>query len=398
MTVNKIKLGVIFGGMSSEHEVSLASARSLLEAVDRDRYQVTELGILKNGCWVTGEGAHCYLVSQAEQTLLPVGMEEVLRLAYSRLTAKTADLLPPAEIRQAVAEALQAKLEISRGPLPEFSRSDFSLSSLDVVFPVLHGLYGEDGTIQGLLEIAQVAIVGCGVLASAVAMDKIITKEVLASVDVPQVRWFGGSAAELLRNTVQLEEIIQEKLGGFPVFVKPANLGSSFGISKVKHPEELLAALRFAAAYDRRLLIEEAISGRELEIAVLGHEEIEVSPVLSEIIPYREFYDYEAKYFDAGTRIELPAQVSPQVLERAQELARRAFRAIDGCGMARIDFFYRERTDELLLSEINTIPGFTRISQYPALMLAAGYNYQKLIDRLIDIALKRREELSQLKM
>ena len=369
----KKKLGVIFGGVSSEHEVSLASAKSVLEAVDRSRYEVTEIGIAKDGRWIVGKGALLCLLDAGDRRLFPDGMAQYLDQSRAELDSCKADLAS------------------SKGRLPEFADSRFSLTGLDVVFPVLHGTLGEDGTIQGLLAVAGVAVVGCGVLASAVAMDKALTKRLLDAVGIPQPRWLLLEDPQAGAGAATLDDDIDQGLGGYPVFVKPANAGSSVGITKVHNRAALDDAIREAYRHDRRVLIEQAITGRELEIGVLGDEQIVVSPVVAEIIPEREFYDYEAKYLAGSTRIELPVRLPSTVVEQIQSLARRAFRAIDGCGMARVDFFYETSTDRVVLNEINTIPGFTAISQYPALMNTAGFSYPQLIERLIELALKRHQ-------
>ncbi len=359
----KTKLGVIFGGPSAEHEVSLASSKNVLSAIDTSKYDLYEIGVTKEGIWVLGKEAHQYLVSLADSAMLPVGMEDY----YSESLDKS------------------YSVSISDNRLPNDDQ-DLILEQLEVVFPVLHGDFGEDGTVQGFFRMLGIPVVGCGVLASAVAMDKIMTNQVLDSADIPQAKWF-GLTTKLNNNAV--EKQIIEELGGFPVFVKPANAGSSIGISKVKKKEELPKALDEAFRFDQRVIIEEGIVGRELEIAVLGNDVIEVSPVVSEICPKREFYDYEAKYLDGVTDIFLPAKIPDGILKEIQDYAIMAFRAVAGAGFARIDFFYNEDLNQVYLNEINTIPGFTTISQYPALMKHAGYSYEELVEELINLALER---------
>lgn len=390
----KISLGVMFGGVSSEHEVSLASGKNVLGAIYRDRYEVTEIGILKDGRWVIGEGALVYCVCAADQSKLPVGMDAVIAEAATKVLGSAGG----ADVASRLMAKLGEELSISKSRLPEPDKKGRTLAELDVVFPVLHGTMGEDGAMQGFLRVADIATVGCGILASSVCLDKIVTKEVLASHGIKQAKWINYTSKVALADTAQVKRDIKAKLGGYPVFVKPANGGSSVGIGKVKAEADLLPALQLAAQYDRKIVIEEAILGREVEIAVLGADDVATSPVVSEIIPEREFYDYEAKYLDSATRIELPAKLPDSVVERMKQIAIDAFMAVDGCGLSRIDFFYCEKSDELLLNEINTLPGFTQISQYPALMKTAGYTYEALIEELIKIGLTRHEELRALKI
>lgn len=393
----RTRLGIVFGGVSSEHEVSLASAKNVLEAIDRSKFDVTEIGILKDGRWVIGDGALVYLVCNADGSRLPVGMDQVITGSAAAIAHREGVRFGQDNLAQELGAHLGGKLTISRSRLPEPSPDGRTICDLDVVFPVLHGAMGEDGAIQGLLSIADIAVVGCGILSSSLCLDKLLAKEVLAHHRIPQARWLGLLSHEALADPQAVAKTIEAKLGGYPVFLKPANGGSSVGVVKIKSASEVPGALSVAAKYDRKLIIEEYIQGREVEIAVLGLDgDLTVCPVASEIIPEREFYDYEAKYLDGGTRIELPANLPEGVVERMQELARAAFRAVDGSGLSRIDFFYRESSDELFLNEINTIPGFTQISQYPALMKTAGYSYRELIEALIAIALKRHEQMRAL--
>ncbi|MCC6221380.1 MAG: D-alanine--D-alanine ligase [Deltaproteobacteria bacterium] len=396
----KLKLGVLFGGISTEHEVSLASARNVLAAIDREKFEVFRLGITRDGHWVMGDRSLEYLICLADRSLLPAGMEDVLWQASREMKEEglLAFEIPTdfCELQRLVRSALQEVLAISPERLPSFSQlGNVSLCELDVVFPVLHGLLGEDGCVQGMFRVAGVAVVGCGVLASAVAMDKIVTKKILAQQGIPQVRWLEFTDAKrAMSNLAEIDRQIVEKLGSYPVFVKPADTGSSVGIRKVQGFKDLSSALVNAAKFSRRLLIEEAVVGRELEVGILGDEdELIASAVVAEIIPEREFYDYEAKYLENTTRIDLPANVDSAVVERIGNLAKDAFRAIDGCGMARIDFFYCEDSQEIFLNEINTIPGFTQISMYPRLMMNGGLSYGGLIEKLIEIALGRQAAL-----
>ncbi|GAB7386314.1 D-alanine--D-alanine ligase [Bacillaceae bacterium] len=342
-----IRLGLIYGGKSSEHEVSLRTALSIVKAVDHGKYELLPIYIRLDGTWVKGRPVRD----------VPSSVNEL------RLTAETGEIEP----------------------------SLFSLRrEVDVVFPVVHGPNGEDGTLQGLLEMIDIPYVGSGVLGSAVGMDKVVMKNVFAQHGLPQVKYMSCLRRDVAERGEELVREIEERLG-YPCFVKPANLGSSVGISKVKGREQLLPALQFAARYDRKLIIEAMARGRELEIGVLGNEDPQTS-VVGEIIPGNEFYDYEAKYKDVGTKLEIPAPVPESVVRRMREIAVAAFRALDCSGLARVDFFWDEETDRLYLNEINTLPGFTPFSMYPLLWQEAGVSYPELIDRLIQLAIARFEE------
>jgi D-alanine-D-alanine ligase len=330
-----VRLVLLFGGRSAEHEVSCVTAASVLGAADRTRYDVVPVGIDPDGCWVRAE--------EALDRLSPVG--------------------PAIDPFEAV-------------------RGDGT-----VVFPLLHGPLGEDGTVQGLLEVAGVPYVGCGVLASALAMDKAAAKEVLAHAGIPQVRWLAHRDTGDEHGRAGLADRIDAELG-WPVFVKPANMGSSVGVSKVAGRLQLGDALTLALGFDEWLLIEEAIVGRELECAVLGDLRPEAS-VLGEIVPSHEFYDYDDKYSGEGAELHVPADLPEEVADEARRLALRAFAALRCAGMARVDFFYEEGGRGLLVNELNTIPGFTPYSMYPQLWGASGVPYPELIDRLVGFALDR---------
>ncbi|MBL7661905.1 D-alanine--D-alanine ligase [bacterium] len=393
--MNKIKIGLIFGGRSAEHEVSITSAKNILAALDRSKYAVTAIAITRDGRFVTGaeESVLNYALFSARQEMLPNSMLSVYQAGLQALKVENG---------QTAIQKLEHELLISRTTLPDAVHEQVSqaglLSKLDVIFPVLHGTFGEDGVIQALIRMIDVACVGCGVAASAVAMDKILTKQCLDAAGIPQVKWTWTNSEILESDYTRIETIIASDFGGYPVFTKPANTGSSIGIIKVKSRTELLPALREAARYDRRILVEQAFKGRELEIAVLGNQRIVTSPCTSEIIPKREFYDYIAKYQDDSTETVCPAPLTEDCFKRIQAYAIQAFRAIDGAGMARIDFFFNENTNEIVLNEINTIPGFTSISQYPSLMLQGGYTYAGLIEELIQLALERQESLKRLEI
>jgi D-alanine-D-alanine ligase len=348
---------VIFGGQSGEHEVSLASARSVIAALNPARYEIIPIGITHGGRWLT--------------TGDPM----------ARLTAGSADPMPAAD----AAPGAPSERELVPGATGQ------RFPALDVVFPVLHGPYGEDGTVQGLLELTGLPYVGCGVLASALGMDKIASKAVFAAAGLPQARFLPFKRCEW----EQEPETVISRVGmalGFPVFVKPANLGSSVGISKARNAADLRAALAEAARYDRRLLVEEAVPhARELECAVLGNDD-PIASVVGEVVPSNEFYDYAAKYIDNRSGLIIPASLPAELASRVRAMAVQAYRAIDAAGLARVDFLLNAQSQELFLNEINTLPGFTAISMYPKLWEATGISYAALVDRLIDLALERHHD------
>jgi D-alanine-D-alanine ligase len=359
--VRKLRVGVIFGGRSGEHEVSLASAASVLSAIDRSRYEPVPMGIAKDGQWVVGGDPLRALAQAAGVTLaLPAAGE----------ATASPGAPAPALARVRTAGGLPAGVA----------------ASLDVIFPVLHGPYGEDGTVQGLLELADLPYVGAGVLASAVGMDKATMKTVFRGHGLPVVphlvvredEWAADPAA-VTREAA--------RVAGYPCFVKPSNLGSSVGISKVTSERDLSDAVTTALAHDRKILIERGIRCREIEVSVLGNDRPEAS-VPGEVLPGKEWYDYEAKYTDGIAKLVIPAPVTPALTAEFQRIAVAAFRAIDAAGLARVDFFL-EDDERIWLNEINTIPGFTRFSAYPRLWEASGLSYARLIDRLIELALER---------
>ena len=344
-----VRVMVVFGGRSGEHEVSLASARAIMEALDRDgRHEVVPVGITREGRWIPSGDPMRELESK------------------STVIADSPDLLPA---------STSEKLPVA-------------LDSVDVVFPVLHGPYGEDGTIQGLLELAGIPYVGSGVLASAVGMDKLTMKKIFAHHGLPQVEWLGLTRKEWEEDGRSWVRHIETSLG-YPCFVKPANLGSSVGINKARDAGELRVALDEAAALDRRLIVEAGVDAREIEVSALGNEEAEVSVPGEIIIKKNEFYDYEAKYAEGGMELVVPADITAEATAEIQRIARTAYEAIDAAGMARVDFFFERGTGRLLLNEINTIPGFTPTSVYSRLWAASGVPYEELLDRLIRLALER---------
>jgi D-alanine-D-alanine ligase len=382
--VKKLRVGVIYGGRSGEHEISVASAASIFKHIDRTRYEPIPIRIEKDGRWTLADRAPAALsaaevIQQARLNAarhIRVGRDTLLAAYPNDETLITVERRPPAsdqEIEQAVVTGL----------------------SLDVVFPVLHGPYGEDGTVQGLLELANVPYVGAGVLASAVGMDKAIMKMVFTAHGLPTVAWQSFVRGDWERD----RERVLADLGalGLPVFVKPANMGSSVGISKVKQESELVPAVQAALEYDRKVIVELGVPNpREIECSVLGNDE-PVASVPGEIVPGREFYDYEAKYLDEGSRSIIPADLSPDQTREVQRLAIAAFRAVDASGLSRVDFLLAQDTGAILINEINTMPGFTTISMYSKMWEASGVTYSELVDRLIQLALARHAEKQQLR-
>ncbi len=357
----RVRVGVIFGGRSGEHEVSLRSARSVIEAMDPERYEIVPIGITKEGRW---------LMSSDASLLLP---EAVMRDG-DREVALFGDP--------------------TRGELVRIDNGGASAAGrLDVVFPVLHGTYGEDGTIQGLLELANVPYVGSGVLGSAAGMDKVAMKRLFRDAGLPIVEftYFLRSQWEADREAI-LDRVEAEI--GYPAFAKPANLGSPVGISKATDRASLGDAIDEAARFDRRILVEHGIDAREIEVAVLGNDAPRAS-LPGEIIPHADFYDYDTKYLNDVAEYAIPALVAPELAAEIQALAVRAFEAVDAAGLGRVDFFVERGTDRVLLNEINTMPGFTTISMYPKLWEASGVSYRELIDRLIDLAFDRHRETSR---
>jgi D-alanine-D-alanine ligase len=361
----KLRIGILFGGRSGEHEVSLLSAASILNAINKNKYEVIPIGITKQGQWLASTEAQHLLAGTSE----------------------------PAPIQQIVHLSASADLAQQNGPLAQ---------KLDVIFPVLHGTFGEDGTIQGLFELADIAYVGSGVLGSATGMDKAAMKQLFAAANLPQTPHVALIRSEWRADPKRCTRLIEKSLI-YPVFVKPANLGSSVGISKVHNRAELAAAMDLAASFDRKLVIEQGVGGpgvkpRELEVAVLGNDAPEAS-VVGEIVPAAEFYDYEAKYLSDASIPIIPAKLSKQETKQIRAMAIAAFRACDCAGLARVDFLMeptrKGKKSRIYLNEINTMPGFTSISMYPKLWKTTGLPYKKLIDRLIQLAIERHREKQQ---
>jgi D-alanine-D-alanine ligase len=361
MHKGRLSIGVIFGGRSGEHAVSLASARSVLAALDAQKYAVTQIGITQDGIWMTGNHVLEALVeghttNLTPCTLLPIPDRNALYCLYPSGTDEQLELL----------------------------------SELDVIIPVLHGTFGEDGTLQGLFELAGVAYVGAGVMGSAVGMDKGIFKAVMVSAGLPVLPWQLILRSEL---DAGLEQIVAglEAMSPYPLFTKPANLGSSVGITKCRTRSDLLEGLQEAARYDRRIVVEKGIEAREIEVSVLGNDQPSAS-LPGEIRPKADFYSYDAKYHDPRSELIIPAQLSEAQVNLVQALAVQAYRAIDCAGMARVDFLLDKESGDLYINELNTIPGFTQISMYPKLWEASGLPYPALLDRLIVLALERKAE------
>jgi D-alanine-D-alanine ligase len=373
--VKKLRVGVIYGGRSGEHEVSLASAAAVFQNLDAARYEPVPIRIEKDGRWVLPERPPALMSAS-----------DVIRAGRQELAGRTR------ETHLVAHPGSNTLMTIDRRP----EQAVVSGMELDVVFPVLHGPYGEDGTVQGLLELANVPYVGAGVLASSVGMDKAVMKLVFAARGMPMCDYQVVMKRDWLRDERAVLQQIVNHLG-FPVFVKPANLGSSVGISKAKHVAELRTAIKLAADFDRKIVVEAAVpNAREIEVAVLGNDEPEAS-VPGEIISSREFYDYEAKYLDGGSREVIPAVLPGTLADDIRALALSAFKAIDCAGMARVDFLLAGETSVLYLNELNTIPGFTTISMYSKMWAASGVTYSQLLDRLIQLALDRHAEKQQLR-
>jgi D-alanine-D-alanine ligase len=387
--VKKLRVGIIYGGRSGEHEVSLASAAAVFQHLDPERYEAIAIRIEKDGRWT--------LPPEPPRAMKAADVINDARLAGERGLAaeRGVRLQPDQSLRETHLVAYpggDALLTIDRtAPQPVVAGL-----ALDVVFPVLHGPYGEDGTVQGLLELANVPYVGAGVLASAVGMDKAAMKLVFAAKGLPICDYEVVLKRDWQRDERTVLQTIATRLG-FPVFVKPANLGSSVGISKAKHVAELRSAIALAAQFDRKIVIEAAVpQAREIEVAVLGNDDPEAS-VPGEIIPSGEFYDYEAKYVSDDSRTVIPAPIDEARTAEVRALAIAAFKAIDGAGMARVDFLLAGDSQVLYVNEVNTIPGFTTISMYSKMWAASGVTYPQLLDRLIALAIERHAEKQQLR-
>lgn len=358
-TDRKLRVALLFGGRSGEHEVSLMSARSVLSVLDPNKYEITQVGITHEGTWLTGEDVLGKFENSQAEGLLPVIVSP-----------------DPSEMGVYVLEGISGLRK---------------WANIDVYFPVLHGTFGEDGTIQGLFELADVAYVGAGVVGSAVGMDKGVFKDVMIANHIPVVDTMVVLRAEIEKDIAAVIERA-EKVGDYPLFTKPANLGSSVGVTKCHNRSDLQEGLMEAASFDRRILVQKGVEdAREIEVSVLGNNE-PVASVPGEVLPSREFYSYESKYIDGTSELQIPAHLPAEIAEQICEYAVRAYKAIDCAGMARVDFFVERDTNRIYLNELNSLPGFTKISMYPKLWEASGLPYNKLVDRLIELAMERKAE------
>lgn len=395
---DKIRVAVLFGGQSGEHEVSLVSAHAVMAALDPAKYDVVPIGITKDGRWLAGAddtegGSWRYLVALADRAKLPSDMQRQLE-AEERVQVPGVGAsveLAETQMPRAYAEEIASpKLVVPVRPRAHsaITTPQAAVQDIDIVFPVLHGPMGEDGTVQGLLELAGVPYVGCGVLASAVGLDKAMMKAAFAAAGLPLLPWVLVRRDDWQRDGeavfAQIEAALQ-----YPVFVKPANMGSSVGVSKATDRAALEAGLEEAARYDRRIVVEQGIPAREIEISVLGNERPEAS-VPGEIVPSGDWYDYEAKYIDGESQVLIPAPITPELAERVTTLALQAFLALDCAGLARVDFLLDKTSGELWLNEVNTMPGFTSISMYAKMWAASGVDYSELLDRLIALGIERK--------
>ena len=364
--MKKIKVGVLFGGQSAEHEVSLVSARHVVAAMDKDKYEISLIGITHQGQWLLAEDQNKALSCKTvdEQTLPAVTLDYTC-------SARSIKRNEHGVISEAITE-------------------------LDVIFPVLHGPHGEDGTVQGLFELANVPYVGCGVAASALAMDKVLAKQAFHAANIPQTDYQAYGVHQWQQNETAMIESVKSRFE-YPVFIKPANMGSSVGITKAHDQAELIDGINLAFKYDLKIIIEESAEGfREVECAVLGNENPQAS-VVGEIIPGKEFYDYETKYIDDKSELIIPAEIPESAVKKIQQYAITAFQTIDGSGLARVDFFISRENEAVYINEVNTMPGFTPISMYPKLWQASGIEYAELIDRLINLGISKAEQKQRLK-
>jgi D-alanine-D-alanine ligase len=375
MAGRRVRVGVIFGGRSGEHDVSITSAHAILNNIDSSRFDAVPIGITRDGGWVTG-GDPLHQLAETSRLPLPDA-------ASSNNAASPAgnDVVHPSTAEASMVPELR-------------DRSDTTwIQGLDVVFPVLHGPMGEDGTVQGMLELAGIPYVGSAVLGSAVAMDKITAKRLCEQIGLPVVPWMSFSRRDWQRARDEVVARLEREIG-YPCFVKPSNMGSSVGVYKVHGPDELDAAVDGAGVHDRRLLVEQSVDARELEVSVLGNDD-PISSIVGEVVPGHEFYDYEAKYVDDSSELLIPAPISPEVSDEVRRIAVEVFKLLDCAGLARVDCFLEKGTDRVFLNEVNTIPGFTPISMYPKLWDASGIPFDELVSRLIELAIERYDDQYQ---
>jgi D-alanine-D-alanine ligase len=386
--MKKLRVGILFGGRSGEHEVSLLSAASVVSAIDKSKFELVPIGITKEGRWLTAGDAELLLQGKADSV-------------QSHLRAGDPDATPGAAVLATGRAVLVPPEPHPGGSLAPFQsealtrRASDRAINVDIIFPVLHGTFGEDGTIQGLLELADIAYVGAGVLGSAAGMDKDVMKSLFKAAGLPIVKHVTVLRSDWESAPRKVQKLVESKLK-YPVFVKPANLGSSVGISKARERKELAPAMEEAAKFDRKIVIEEGVGGkkhkaREIECSVLGNDKPAAS-VAGEIVPGKEFYDYTAKYLDEGSQLIIPAKLGKAESKKIQQLAISAFKAVDCSGLARVDFLMDPKNRKIYLNEINTMPGFTAISMYPKLWAASGLAYPDLIERLIRLGQERHEE------
>lgn len=351
--MEKMKVGLLFGGISTEHEVSLNSANAIANNFDKEKFEIIPIAIGKNGCWFG-----------------PIPIDDIATFKPENYQERKVTILP----------------QPNNGLL--LNLKDLQpLTKLDVIFPILHGTFGEDGTIQGLLELANIPYVGSGVLGSALGIDKDVMKKIFTRYNFPQVKYLPFSRTEIEKNMQEIIEKIINNLN-FPLFIKPANLGSSVGITKANNQEELKESLLYAIKFDRKIVVEEGVEAREIEISVLGNEQ-PIASLPGEIIPANEFYDYKAKYLDNNSLLKIPAQLDENLIKQIQKLAVDTFLALDLSGLARVDFFLCKKTGEIFINEVNTLPGFTEISMYPKLWNISGLPMDKLLEKLVDLAIER---------
>jgi D-alanine-D-alanine ligase len=388
--MKKLRVGILFGGRSGEHEISLLSAASVFDAIDKKKFEVVPIGITKQGHWVTAADAHNLLTGKAAGESARAGApwragDPESTPGAAVLAAGEAVIVPPEPQRRGQSLTPFQTEALTR-------RSTDRAINVDIIFPVLHGTFGEDGTIQGLLELADLPYVGAGVLGSAAGMDKDVMKSLFRAAGLPTVKHVTLLRSEWSENPKKVQRTVENKLK-YPVFVKPANLGSSVGISKAHDRKELGPAIEEAAKFDRKIVVEQGVGGRrrkarEIECSVLGNDKPQAS-LPGEIVPSKEFYDYTAKYLDEGSQLYIPAKITREETKRVQELAVSAFRAVDCAGLARVDFLMDPVTRKIYLNEINTMPGFTSISMYPKMWAATGISYPNLIERLIELGMER---------
>ncbi len=369
MSHKKIRVGLVFGGRSGEHEVSLASAKSVMENLDPEKYEVVPIGITKAGTWLLGTSPDKLIAAGQEVA------DEQRRMPGDASTQELTSVTFTGDPTVGHLIPLQGNEQLG------------DRAAIDVIFPVLHGTYGEDGTLQGLLEMANVPYVGCGVLGAALGMDKEKMKMIFATAGLPNVNYLVFRRNRWERDPLAILDAIEQQIG-YPNFVKPVNLGSSVGVNKAHNREELSSALRVAAEYDHKIIVEQGINCRECECAVLGNDE-PIASVVGEVVASNEFYDYSAKYINNKSQVIIPADISQSTAQEIRRHAVEAFLALDLSGLARVDFFIERETGKVYINEVNTLPGFTQISMYPKLWKASGLPYAELLDRLIALALER---------